>query len=161
MKKGLIIAILSIALVMTSFVSAEIFIGSVNPIYNYGDELNLQVNLIPNTALAAHLIGNIICGSSSANIFNNYYNLAAGQTQSVNVATNIIDSTLTTDSTDCYVQMVYGSEQQVPPFKVVSDVNDYLRLYVIVALMLVLCFFIIGRLISRINISQALKLGED
>ncbi len=58
-------------------------------------------------------------------------------------------------------QMVYSSEQQVPPFKVISDVNDYLRLYAIVTMMLVLCFFIIGNLIYRINISQALKLGED
>lgn len=58
-------------------------------------------------------------------------------------------------------QMVYGAEGQVPPFKVVSDINDYFRLYVIVAFMLVLCFFIIGRLLSRLNVSQALKLGED
>jgi putative ABC transport system permease protein len=58
-------------------------------------------------------------------------------------------------------QMVYSSEQQVPPFKVISDLSDYLRLYTIVALMLILCFIIIGRLIFRINISQALKLGED
>ncbi|QNU67383.1 ABC transporter permease [Ruminiclostridium herbifermentans] len=58
-------------------------------------------------------------------------------------------------------QMVYSSEQQVPPFKVISDANDYLRLYAIVAIMLVLCFLIIGRLIYKINISQALKLGED
>ncbi len=58
-------------------------------------------------------------------------------------------------------QMVYSSEQQVPPFKVISDANDYFRLYAIVAMMLVLCFLIIGRLIYRINISQALKLGED
>lgn len=58
-------------------------------------------------------------------------------------------------------QLVYGADQQVPPFLVVSELNDYLRLYSIVALMLISCFFIIGRLISRINISQALKLGED
>ncbi len=58
-------------------------------------------------------------------------------------------------------QMVYGSDQQVPPFKVISDVNDYFRLYAIVTIMLVSCFFIIGRLIYKINISQALKLGED
>jgi putative ABC transport system permease protein len=58
-------------------------------------------------------------------------------------------------------QMVYGSDQQVPPFQVISDVNDYLRLYAILAFMLALCFFIIGRLILRININQALKLGED
>jgi len=58
-------------------------------------------------------------------------------------------------------EMVYSSDQQVPPFKVISDINDYLRLYTIMALMLILCFYIIGRLISKINISQALKLGED
>lgn len=58
-------------------------------------------------------------------------------------------------------QMIYSSDQQVPPFKVISDIGDYLRLYTIVALMLILCFIIIGKLIFKINISQALKLGED
>jgi putative ABC transport system permease protein len=58
-------------------------------------------------------------------------------------------------------QMVSAAEQKVPPFKVTSDVNDYIKLYFIVAFMLVVCFYIIGRLISKINVSQALKLGED
>ncbi len=58
-------------------------------------------------------------------------------------------------------QMIYNSEQQVPPFNIVYDVNDYLRLYAIIAFMLILCFCIIGRLINKININQALKLGED
>lgn len=58
-------------------------------------------------------------------------------------------------------QMAYGSESQVPPFRVVSDMNDYIRLYVIVFLMLVTCFYIIGRFVLKLNVSQALKLGED
>lgn len=58
-------------------------------------------------------------------------------------------------------QIVNGAEQQVPPFKVVSDTSDYIRLSVILGLMLVICFYIISRLISKLNISQTLKLGED
>ncbi len=112
MKKRLIFAILSAALLMTAFASAEIFIGPVNPTYNYGDELNLQVNLIPNTASASHLIGDITCGSVSSNIFNNYYNLAAGQEQQVNVGTLLVDLSLTEIIADCYVVMTYGLESE-------------------------------------------------
>jgi putative ABC transport system permease protein len=58
-------------------------------------------------------------------------------------------------------QLVNGAEEQVPPFKVVAYASDYIRLYIIVALMILVCFTILWRIISRINIGQALKLGED
>jgi putative ABC transport system permease protein len=59
------------------------------------------------------------------------------------------------------LQLVYGAEEQVPPFKVISYTGDYIRLYILVALMLVACFTILWNFISRINVGQALKLGED
>lgn len=59
------------------------------------------------------------------------------------------------------LQMVYSAEEQVPPFKIISDSGDFLRLYIVFTLMLVVAMITLWRIITRINISQALKLGED
>lgn len=59
------------------------------------------------------------------------------------------------------LQTVYSIEEKVLPFKMVTVFGDYLRLYIITGLMLVSALFILWRIVSRININQALKLGED
>ena len=58
-------------------------------------------------------------------------------------------------------QVLYNVTDQVPPFKVVSQRSDYYKLYAIVAVMLIVGFIVIARLIKQININKALKLGED
>lgn len=59
------------------------------------------------------------------------------------------------------LQIVLGGEDQVPPFKVVEYSGDFGRMYSILAVMLISAFVVVWRIVSRINISQALKLGED
>ena len=54
-----------------------------------------------------------------------------------------------------------NASQQVPPFKVIAEAGDYVKLYAIIAAMLGLGLGILGVRISRIRISQALKLGEE
>lgn len=51
--------------------------------------------------------------------------------------------------------------EQIIPFRIVSQMSDYMRLYVILAFILVSGFAVLARLISTIQINQALKLGED
>lgn len=58
-------------------------------------------------------------------------------------------------------QSLFNSYDAVPPFSVVPQRSDYLKIYAIVGLMLIICFGILGRIISKIKVSQALKLGED
>ena len=59
------------------------------------------------------------------------------------------------------LQIVYGTADQIPPFRVSAAREDYLQIYLIVFIMLLFGISILGRLISRININQAIKLGED
>ncbi|HBM81993.1 MAG TPA: ABC transporter permease [Clostridiaceae bacterium] len=59
------------------------------------------------------------------------------------------------------LQMAYSSKEQVPPFRVVASGADYIKLYIIIALMMLTGIIILARMIAKINISQALKLGED
>ena len=59
------------------------------------------------------------------------------------------------------LQVVYSPAEQVPPFIVVSYLSDYLRVFLILLVMLVIGCVILGVLISKIKMDQALKLGED
>lgn len=77
------------------------------------------------------------------------------------VLTGILIGGVTSDLFVPLLQMVYSAEQQVPPFRIVSSRADYYRIYAIVGFMLVSGFAILGALISRIRVAQAIKLGED
>jgi len=59
------------------------------------------------------------------------------------------------------LSMVYSSTEQVPAFRVIMSQGDYVKIYVVIALMLLLGFAVLGWLTSRIKIAQAIKLGED
>ena len=59
------------------------------------------------------------------------------------------------------VQLAYASTDTVLPLKIVSESSDMTRLLCMVAAMVILCMVILGVLVKKIKISQALKLGED
>jgi putative ABC transport system permease protein len=51
--------------------------------------------------------------------------------------------------------------QQVPPFRVIADRGDYVKLYAIVGGMLAVGLAVRDVRISRIRMAQAIKLGEE
>jgi putative ABC transport system permease protein len=57
--------------------------------------------------------------------------------------------------------LAYSAADQVPPFLVTSVVGDYVRIYIILGVTLAVSGFILMRILSRIRIDRALKLGED
>jgi putative ABC transport system permease protein len=58
-------------------------------------------------------------------------------------------------------QLTFDSSSQVPPFQVRFDPNDQLHLYIIVTIMIGMGLLLLGTMLSRIKIHQAVKLGED
>lgn len=58
-------------------------------------------------------------------------------------------------------ESLYDASQMVPPLAVIPERGDYLKIYVVIGAMLLLGFVVLARLISKINISKALKLGEE
>ncbi|WP_409342230.1 ABC transporter permease [Paenibacillus sp. MBLB4367] len=58
-------------------------------------------------------------------------------------------------------QVSFDPAKQVPPFQIVFDPNDSMQLLLIVTVMIAFGLFILGWLLSRIKIHQAIKLGED
>ncbi len=59
------------------------------------------------------------------------------------------------------IQISYAPSDEVIPLHVVADSADTIRLFGVVGAVMLLCLVILGVLISRIKIAQALKLGED
>jgi putative ABC transport system permease protein len=58
-------------------------------------------------------------------------------------------------------QLSFDPSTQVPPFQVTFDPADRIKLYIIVFLMISIGLVILGTMLSRIKIHQAVKLGED
>jgi putative ABC transport system permease protein len=59
------------------------------------------------------------------------------------------------------IQMTSKTSDQILPFKIVAYMDDYIKLYAVVILMLISGFAILIRYASGIKMTQAIKLGED
>ncbi len=79
----------------------------------------------------------------------------------VSIALGIGAGILTSELYVPLVQIAYASVDTVIPLEIVSHPADMIRLLAVVAFMMLACMAILGTLISKIHISQALKLGED
>lgn len=60
-----------------------------------------------------------------------------------------------------FLQLVFSAADQVPPFRVVALNSDYLKIYVIIAAMMLTGFFTLSLFLRHLKIGSALKLGED
>jgi putative ABC transport system permease protein len=59
------------------------------------------------------------------------------------------------------IQIAYTTSEQIIPLEVINLQEDRIRILMIVGVMIVLCMLLIGKLISNLKITHALKLGED
>lgn len=59
------------------------------------------------------------------------------------------------------IQIAYTSSEQIIPLEIIRQRADQIRIITIVSGMVVLCMIIIGKLITDMKITKALKLGED
>lgn len=83
--------------------------------------------------------------------------LTSGAAAVIGIGTGIISSQLFVP----FFQLSFNLGDQVPPFKVIFDAVDEMRLYSVVSVMMALGLCILGMMLSRIKIHQAVKLGED
>ncbi|NLH96834.1 MAG: ABC transporter permease, partial [Clostridiaceae bacterium] len=73
----------------------------------------------------------------------------------------IIVGGLTGDIFIPLLQIVYSAAEQVPPFRIIAYGEDYIKIYAVIGLMITVGFMTLWRIIARIRIDQAVKLGED
>lgn len=59
------------------------------------------------------------------------------------------------------IQIAYSASDQVLPMELVLNGSDLLELFVMIGIMLLVCFALLARQVLKSGIAQALKLGED
>ena len=59
------------------------------------------------------------------------------------------------------IQNAYAATDQVLPLNLVCEMQDLMKLFITIAAVLIVCMIVLIRNISKMNISSALKLGED
>ena len=93
------------------FASAGIFIEPLKEIYNYGDQLTAQTNLIPSSAVSGHYTVDLKCGTNlTINIFNQFFNLQANVEQPVQITTQLLNPLLNNLSSSCNLRANFNGE---------------------------------------------------
>lgn len=59
------------------------------------------------------------------------------------------------------IQQAYAASEQILPLKLITQTSDMVQLFAVIGVMLCVCLIVLGRIVSKMNISSALKLGED
>jgi putative ABC transport system permease protein len=59
------------------------------------------------------------------------------------------------------LQTTMKKSEMVLPFKIVAMASDYIKLYSIIFIVLIISFIILAKFVKRMKINQAIKLGED
>lgn len=59
------------------------------------------------------------------------------------------------------IQIAYATSEEIIPLQVAAATSDTVKMYIVVLIVIGICMGVLGWLISKIKIAQALKLGED
>ena len=59
------------------------------------------------------------------------------------------------------IQLAYAASDNALPLEVVNLPEDNVRLFAVIGMVMLICMVVLGAMISRLKIAQALKLGED
>lgn len=59
------------------------------------------------------------------------------------------------------IQNAYAASDQVLPLELITNRSDLLQLFGIIGVVVLVCLLVISRIVAHMNISKALKLGED
>ncbi len=79
----------------------------------------------------------------------------------VSIAVGALVGNLTSRLYMPLIQLAYASADNALPLEVINRMDDNIRLFVVVGGVMLLCLVVLGVMISRMKIAQALKLGED
>lgn len=79
----------------------------------------------------------------------------------LSIAAGALVGTLTSKLYMPLIQIAYSTGDNALPLELISSAADNVRLFAVIGAVMLVCMVILGGLISRMKIAQALKLGED
>jgi len=105
------VILLLLVMVLIPMVSAEISLEQPDSLYNFGDELNMDIIVRASSPSEGFLITNIFCGNSSYEIFRSY--LSLDPEEEFNEEVNFVfgNSLNLLDQDECYVKATFDYEE--------------------------------------------------
>ncbi len=125
-KRGLLTGFIALVIVMNIFplASAEIFLGQLKPLYNWGDEFAINATLSPRANVNDFFSAKISCPGGETEIYKSSYNLKAGQQKQITISAKL-DRFLILDYTgSCTIKASYGGDNaESQKFELSNEAN--------------------------------------
>lgn len=103
MKKIGFVYIFLILISVISLTSAEVLISQPKALYNFGDELNLEIKLTESKP--GYLDVNLVCPNSELNLYHN-----VPESQTISLKRKLLPIYIAGSMGDCYLSSLYGEE---------------------------------------------------
>lgn len=111
MRMKVMMILIACAFFAMPLASSSIFIDPLKPVYNYGDQINVETTLVSSTTISSHYIVDLKCGNSvSYNIFNNFLEAQSGVEKKVVVATELLNPLLENVTVPCFLRASFNNE---------------------------------------------------
>ncbi len=110
-KEAIGVAICILFILSLQSVSAEVFTGQLESLYNLGDNLITNITLFSSSAKTSFLSINIICDTGKVEIYKNPLNIKAGEQKKIPFSTHLDSSILGNVTGTCSLQADYGNEK--------------------------------------------------
>ena len=79
----------------------------------------------------------------------------------ISIASGIVIGKVSSQLFVPMIQAVFSGGNELIPLEIQTAIGDTIKLYIVVAVVMIVCMVILGWIIKKIKIAQALKLGED
>ncbi len=100
-----------VALVLLPLASAGIFIEPLNPVYNYGDLLSTNTNVVSPVSSSGHYTAELVCGANlTLPIFNQFIYLNPNTEKHFEITTQLTDNSLRNNNQNCFLRANYNGE---------------------------------------------------
>ena len=100
-----------VGILAVSFASAGIFMDPLKPIYNYGDLLSTNTNVVSTVATSGHYTADLVCGFNlTLPIFNQFIYLTPNSEKHFEITTLLINNELRNITQNCFVRANFNGE---------------------------------------------------
>ncbi len=114
----------ALVILVLPFVSSEIFVGQPEALYNFGDELKINVTLFESSRTVGFLSGFLVCNDKDFEIYKSIYTVNANEQKSLVIETIIDPFIIGKLSGECYIRISYaGNLEESQKFEISRGVN--------------------------------------
>ena len=128
MRRNGMKAVLIMGAILLAFLiplaSAEIFLGQLKPLYNWGDDFQINATLAPRASVNDFFIAKIACPEGETEIYKSTYNLKAGQQKQITITAKLDRFLIGSFTGECTLKASYsGDKEESQKFELSNKAN--------------------------------------